>query len=72
MSGQDHIQLDYLAFIAGDAPSFSTWLVSHVTTANNGNDLLIDLDGNSVGNNTITLQNASIGGLHASDFILPH
>ena len=67
-SGQDHIKLDYLAFTPGDANSFSTWFSGHVTTVNSGSDLLIDLDLN--GANTILLKNASVAGLHASDFIL--
>jgi Ca2+-binding RTX toxin-like protein len=73
MSGQDHIQLDYAAFTAGDANSFNAWLASHVTTVNAGSDLLIDLnpDGQHPGQDTILLKNASIGGLHANDFILP-
>ena len=68
-SGQDHIQLDYAAF---DANSFSAWLASHVTTVNNGSDLLIDLNpaGLNPGSDTILLQNAASGGLHANDFIL--
>jgi Ca2+-binding RTX toxin-like protein len=69
VSGQDNIKLDYLAFTPGDANSFSTWLSGHVTTVNSGSDLLIDLDLN--GANTILLKNASVAGLHASDFILP-
>jgi Ca2+-binding RTX toxin-like protein len=72
MSGQDHIQLDYAAFNPSDANSFSTWLASHVTTVNNGSDLLIDLHLNNLsGHDTILLKNASFGGLHANDFILP-
>ncbi|MFZ2158932.1 MAG: hypothetical protein WAV72_22820, partial [Bradyrhizobium sp.] len=72
MSGQDHIQLDYAAFNPNDATSFAAWLLSHVTTDNNGNDLIIDLnrDGAHPGQDTIRLQNASFGGLHANDFIL--
>jgi Ca2+-binding RTX toxin-like protein len=68
MSGQDHIQLDYAAFNPSDANSFNAWLATHVTTVNNGSDLLIDLNLNS--HDTILLKNASFGGLHASDFIL--
>jgi Ca2+-binding RTX toxin-like protein len=72
MSGQDHIQLDYAAFNPGDASSFNAWLAGHVTIANSGSDLLIDLHLNSLtGHDTILLKNASFGGLHASDFILP-
>ncbi len=72
MSGQDRIQLDYAAFNPSDANSFSTWLASHVTTVNNGSDLLIDLHLNNLtGHDTILLKNASFGGLHANDFILP-
>jgi Ca2+-binding RTX toxin-like protein len=68
MSGQDHIQLDYAAFTAN---SFSAWLTDHVTTANSGSDILIDLHLNNLtGHDTILLKNASVGGLHASDFIL--
>ena len=68
-SGQDHIQLDYAAF---DANSFSAWLASHVTTVNNGSDLLINLNpaGLNPGSDTILLQNAASGGLHVNDFIL--
>jgi hypothetical protein len=68
MSGQDHIQLDYAAFTAGDANNFNAWFASHVTVVNGGNDLLIDLHANTV--DTILLKNASIAGLHANDFIL--
>ncbi|WP_291617741.1 FG-GAP-like repeat-containing protein [Bradyrhizobium sp.] len=70
-SGEDHIQIDYTLdapFDPNDAASFNTWLAGHVTT--NGGDLLIDLDSNGVNQNTILLQNASIAGLRASDFIL--
>jgi len=72
MSGQDHIKLDYAAFTAGDANSFSAWLASHVTTVNGGSDLLIDLNpnGQNPGQDTILLKNASIAGLHVNDFII--
>jgi Ca2+-binding RTX toxin-like protein len=72
-SGQSHIQLDYAAFNASDANSFSAWLASHVTTPIGSGDLLIDLNpsGQHAGQDTILLKNASFGGLHASDFILP-
>jgi serralysin len=66
--GMDKIKLDYLAFNPADANSFSTWLSGHVTTVSG--DLLIDLDGTGVNNNTILVKNASLAGLHASDFIV--
>jgi Ca2+-binding RTX toxin-like protein len=69
MAGQDHIQLDYAAFHPSDANSFTAWLATHVTTPTGSGDLLIDLNLN--GQDTILLKNASIAGLHASDFILP-
>ncbi|QWG18005.1 FecR domain-containing protein [Bradyrhizobium sediminis] len=68
MSGQDHIQLDYAAFDSSGSNDFSAWVAAgHVII--DGNDVLIDLHLN--GQNTIRLQNASFGGLHANDFILP-
>jgi Ca2+-binding RTX toxin-like protein len=69
-SGEDHIQLDYAAFDPNDASSFNSWFTSHVTTVNNGSDFLIDLDQAHPCHDTIRLQNASFGGLHANDFIL--
>jgi Ca2+-binding RTX toxin-like protein len=73
MSGQDHIQLDYAAFDPSSASSFNTWFGSHVTIVNSGSDILIDLNPNGLqaGQETILLKNASFGGLHANDFILP-
>ena len=69
MSGQDHIQLNnYAAFDPSSASSFNTWFASHVTTPVGSGDLLIDLNLN--GQDTILLKNASLGGLHANDFIL--
>jgi len=71
VSGSDHIELDYAAFDANVPNDFNAWLATHVTTANNGNDLLIDLDPSHPNVDTILLKNASVGSLHASDFILP-
>jgi Ca2+-binding RTX toxin-like protein len=73
MSGQDHIQLDYAAFDPSSASSFNAWFGSHVTIVNSGSDILIDLNHNGIpaGQDTILLKNASFGGLHANDFILP-
>jgi Ca2+-binding RTX toxin-like protein len=67
--GQDHIQLDYLAFTPGDTGSFDDWLLAHSTPApGNANSLLIDFDLN--GQNTVVLQNVSRAALHMNDFIL--
>jgi len=66
-SGQDKIDLDYIAFDPSGSNDFNAWYGTHVTQQNNG-DLLIDLDLN--GHNTILLKNASFGGLSANDFIL--
>ncbi|GEM_PF-819820 len=69
VSGQSHIELDYAAFDASGAASFNAWYSTHVHT--NGGDLLIDLSlSGTDGKDTILLKNASIGGLHANDFIL--
>jgi hypothetical protein len=69
--GQDHIDLDYAPFIAGNENSFSAWLASHATTS--GSDLLIDLnmDGLNQHHDTILLKNVTAAALHANDFILP-
>jgi Ca2+-binding RTX toxin-like protein len=70
MSGQDHIKLDYAAFDPSSASSFNAWFGSHVSIV--GGDILIDLHVNNLtGHDTILLKNASFGGLHANDFILP-
>jgi Ca2+-binding RTX toxin-like protein len=70
ISGQDHIQL---GFTPNGAGSFNTWLANHVTTANGGSDLLIDLNSDGLHPNvdTILLKNTSLANLHSSDFILP-
>jgi VCBS repeat-containing protein len=69
--GQDHINLDYVAFTPGDINSFNSWLTSHSTVS--GNDLLIDLNvnGQDLHHDTILLKNVTLAGLHANDFNLP-
>ncbi|WP_280705032.1 VCBS domain-containing protein [Bradyrhizobium sp. BR13661] len=69
VSGQDHLRLDVAAFDVNDPGSFNAWYGAHVAAVNSGSDLLIDL--NHDGKDTILLKNASVGGLHAHDFILP-
>ncbi len=69
--GQDHIQLDYFAFIPGNTSDFGDWLTSHSVQQNTG-DLLIDLNVDGVHPNvdTILLKNVDLAGLHINDFIL--
>jgi hypothetical protein len=67
--GQDHIQLDYLAFTPGNTGSFDSRLLAHSAPApGNANSVIIDfhLDGE----NTVVLQNVSRASLHMNDFIL--
>jgi VCBS repeat-containing protein len=70
--GPDKISLDYLAFDANDPRDFSSWLGAHATDINNNHDVLIDLnvDGHSVGVETILLKNVVSANLQAADFIL--
>ncbi|WP_454624428.1 nidogen-like domain-containing protein [Bradyrhizobium cenepequi] len=67
--GQDRIELDYVAFDPSGQNDFNHWLESHATSANDGNDVRIDLDGND--HNTILLKSVTLASLHANDFILP-
>jgi hypothetical protein len=68
--GQDKISLDYHAFDATPGQNdFASWLRTHATaTGVNGSDVLIDLNMNGPGVDTILLKNVVSANLQAGDF----
>jgi VCBS repeat-containing protein len=74
--GTDKIQLaDFdSTFNPNNDGSFDSWLTAHASdvahSSDSGTDVLINLDLNHPGQDTVLLQNTAMSDLHASDFVV--